>query len=362
MKKSKIDFYNIEKLYQKYPGCQYYMAFGEKSNGKTYSTNLHCLKQYLEKGYKFVYLRRFVEDIQGAAPSSMFNSIVNNYLKKETDYTGVIYYRRAWYLVDGDGKKAPEPFAYAMAISQVAHTNGSSFPEVKNIIFDEFLTRSVYLPDEVPNFLTILSNIIRERDDVTITLLGNTVNKSSIYFNYFGINADKLQQGHTYEIKKDRTRLAIEYCGTLATKKPSDIYFGFDNKSVAMITHGAWETAQYPRAMARWNRDNIIMRTFVIYEHNILEGDLIRIGANTFMFYYRKKGGIKYPDTDIVFADRADYRRNWYSSVTRPVDKVSQAIADQFRAGKVFYSEDEAGEILRNYIMYSMANTGVRPR
>lgn len=361
-KKIKLDYYNIEKLLDKYPGCQYYMAFGEKSNGKTYSSNLHCLKEYIEKGYKFVYLRRWLEDIQGVAPSSMFNSISANWLVKNTEYSGIVYYRRAWYLLDKDGNKLRDPFAYAMAISQVDHTNGSSFPEVKTIIFDEFLTRSVYLPDELSKFLTILSNVIRERDDVKILMLGNTVNRSSIYLNYFGLNVDKLQQGRMYEIVKGKTRLALEYCGTLAESKPSNIYFGFDDKSVAMITHGAWETAAYPKAMAKWNRENIKLRTFIIFESHILEGDFIQIDNNTFMFYYRHKGSIKYPDSDIIFADRGDYRRNWYSSITRPIDKVSQMIADQFRAGKVFFADDETGEILRNYIMYSMANTGVYRR
>lgn len=335
------------------------MAFGEKSNGKTYSTNLHCLKEYLKTGHQFVYLRRWIEDIQGAAPTSMFNSIAENYLKKNTKWAGVIYYRRAWYLVDEKGKKDKQPFCYGIAISQVAHTNGSSFPNVKTIIFDEFLTRSVYLPDEISNFLTIISNIVRDRDDCKIILLGNTVNKSSIYFKYFNIKPDLLEQGRQYKTERNGTKLALEYCGETAQKK-SNIFFGYEDKSVSMITNGAWECAEYPKSMVKIKPKDILFRLFIIYEGQTIAGEYCNINGSPFLFFHAKKGPLKDPENDIIFSDIPNYRRNWYSTITRPTDKISKTISDLFRAGKVFYSDNNTGEILRNFILYSISNTGIK--
>ena len=45
---SKIKFYEIEDTINKYPDAHYYVVLGERSNGKTYTTLKHCVKDYVE--------------------------------------------------------------------------------------------------------------------------------------------------------------------------------------------------------------------------------------------------------------------------------------------------------------------------
>ena len=57
-----------------------------------------------------------------------------------------------------------------------------------NILFDEFITRSMYLPDEFVIFTNVLSTIIRDRNNVKIFMCGNTVNKYCPYYKEMGLN------------------------------------------------------------------------------------------------------------------------------------------------------------------------------
>ena len=59
---------------------------------------------------------------------------------------------------------------------------------MKTILFDEFITKGMYLTDEFMAFMNTLSTIIRQRDNVKIFMCGNTVNKFNPYFEEMGLN------------------------------------------------------------------------------------------------------------------------------------------------------------------------------
>ena len=44
-KKNEFQYYNIRKLLHEYPDSHYYVVFGERSNGKTFSALDFCLEQ-----------------------------------------------------------------------------------------------------------------------------------------------------------------------------------------------------------------------------------------------------------------------------------------------------------------------------
>lgn len=355
-----MEYYDITKLKKKFPNCEIYMIYGEKSNGKTFSINLQViLENYFTTGKQGAYIRRWTEDIMGAAPASMYNSIWNKIKNDHPEYKGIIYYRKAWYLVKQDDKRESRPFCYAFSIGSVDHTNGSAFPDITSIFFDEFATRGQYQPDEIAKFQVLLSNIIRDRGDVTIYMAANTVNKFCPYFQQIGFKPDSLKQGDSVCLKIGKTRYAIEYAKSTEGGKPSDKYFA-PSKTVSMITKGAWEMADYPKAPASWTKKDIKFSIFIIFNGSYIQGDYIALKDGGFLFFYPKKEkSIKNPTRDIVFSDEPDYRGNWYSCITRPTDELTKFIALQFEKGKVFYADDDTGEILRNYIIYSIEKTGI---
>ena len=64
MLKKKPLFYDIEHLIKEYPDVQYYVAFGERSNGKTFSALKYAIRRFFKHGEQFAYVRRFGEDVK----------------------------------------------------------------------------------------------------------------------------------------------------------------------------------------------------------------------------------------------------------------------------------------------------------
>ena len=131
------------------------------------------------------------------------------------------------------------------------HDKSTSYPDVTTVIFDEFLTRQSYLPDEFILFQNVLSTIIRGRRDVTIFMLGNTVNKWSPYFAEMGLkHVKEMEVGSidVYTYGDSELTVAVEFTGSRHSSKASDVYFAFDNPRLNMITgsEGSWEMAIYP--------------------------------------------------------------------------------------------------------------------
>ena len=50
MRSKKPDFFNVKNTIKSYPDAQYYIFFGERSNGKTYSSLELCLEEYVKMG------------------------------------------------------------------------------------------------------------------------------------------------------------------------------------------------------------------------------------------------------------------------------------------------------------------------
>ena len=113
------------------------------------------------------------------------------------------------------------------------HYKSSSYPSVDIILFDEFISRDGYLPNEFVTFMNVLSTIIRHRDDVIIYMLGNTVNRYCVYFTEMNLQGVPKQAQGTIDVYKyvnnPELTVAVEYCGEgerqiLRLRKPEAEY------------------------------------------------------------------------------------------------------------------------------------------
>ena len=55
----KAEFTDISKTIKKYPFCQWYVFFSERSNGKSYSALKLAFDEFIEFGYQFAYIKRW---------------------------------------------------------------------------------------------------------------------------------------------------------------------------------------------------------------------------------------------------------------------------------------------------------------
>ena len=61
----------------------------------------------------------------------------------------------------------------------------------------------------------------------------------------------------------------------------------------------------------------------------------------------------KYEDFDIIFSPEYDPRPNWRRKITKPTSDLERKLLAYFVKDKVFYQDNEVGEIVRNYLIWS---------
>lgn len=366
---SKSEYYNLNPIREM--KCQYNMVMGERSNGKTYSVLELILKNWWESGKQGAYIRRWKEDYRGKRATQLFAghySSDNQFISELTggEWDSVKYYSGKWFLAKQDEAldrtiSQEEPFCYAFSLSDMEHDKGTSYPDVTTIVFDEFLTRTYYLPDEFVLFMNVLSTIIRRRNDVTIYMLANTVNKYAPYFKEMGLkHISEMEQGKIdiYTYGSSPLRVAVEYCKPVAKDgKKSDMYFAFDNPSLAMITGGAWEIDIYPHNPRKFTPKDIQFIFFIRFNDAILQGEVVMLDDCHFMYFHEKTTPIHDEDRDIIFSEEYDPRPNHFRNIRKGTSKLETKLAWYFRNEKVFYQDNEIGEIVRNYLQYCSSSS-----
>lgn len=358
-----MKYYSLKNILAK--NAQYNVIFGERSNGKTYAVLLYALKRYAETGEQAAIIRRWQDDFTGKRGATMFDGIVaNGEVRRATngEWTGIYYWGSRWYLCRYENDKrviAEKPFAYGFSISSMEHDKSTSYPEITTILFDEFISRGMYLPDEFVLFMNVISTIVRNRTDVRIFMLGNTVNKYCPYFTEMGLkHVREMSPGNIdiYKYGNSELRVAVEYTANTRKGKKSDFYFAFDNPKLAMITGGAWEIDIYPHCPVKYKPNEILYTFFIIFAGDTLQCEIIAHDALLFIFIHRKTGDIKYPDTDLVFTPEHSPRANYRRKITKPQTTIEKRIAQMFARDKVFYADNDVGEIVRNYLLWCSKN------
>lgn len=344
-------------------GAQYRMIIGERSNGKTYGALMKAVLNYIKNGKQTAYIRRYREDFVGKRGQTMFASVEKDIDWKTLtngQWNGIDYYSGCWYLkFTGAGTKKirdDKPFCYGFAINQMEHDKSTSYPDINLVIFDEFLSRTFYLQNEFVLFMNVLSTIIRQRDDVIIYMLGNTVSQYSPYFDEMGIDIRHMEQGTIDVIKYGDSdlRVAIEYPAPTKDIKKSNDYFAFDNPSLSMITHGEWEFDLYPHMMYKYVPKDIKAIFFIQYNDELLQCEVIKNQETRghIVFVHRKTTELKEEKNKhvVIFSNQPTGDARYEKRITKPVSERGKVFAKLFLSEKTFFQDNTVGECVRNYL------------
>ena len=359
----KLNYVTLDRIKREH--AHYNWLIGQRSNGKSFALFREMVLNYAKNGKQSALIRRWKEDFRGKRGSHMFDGIVNKGIVKEAtggEYTHIEYYSGQWFFARYDEQlekyiKAPDPFCYGFALSEMEHDKSSSFDNITLIVFDEAVSRQGYLVDEFVLFCNVLSTIIRQRNDCIIYLLGNTVNKYCPYFKEMGLNnIDKMSPGdiEVYKYGSSGLKVAVQFTDSLSKMgKPSDIYFAFNNPKLQMITGQGqvWELEIYPHCPRKYFREDIIYSYFIDFNNELLQCDIVSKDDETFTFIHKKTGKIKYPEEDLVFSLADSPRLNHRKYINQPFDKLGKKIYYFFQIYKVFYQDNDIGELVRNYMM-----------
>ena len=191
---SKNIFYCYDKLFS----YNFLLAFviGERGVGKTFGAKVAMMKKFLKTGEQFIYLRRYKTELDMALNTFWDDLQSNGYfedlalkVKKRKDLTE--------FTCDG------EICGFAVPLSTSNILKSTAFPNVKTIIFDEFLLGAGgtyrYLKGEVNMMLDIIETVGRLRD-IQVVFLGNALGACvSPYFTYFDLDLPYTGEFRTFK-------------------------------------------------------------------------------------------------------------------------------------------------------------------
>lgn len=354
-----MKYYSLNKINKK--DATYNVIFGERSNGKTYATLKQVLEKYFNDGSQFAYIRRWSVDVQPKRMNNLFNAIIEDgYLEKLSGgkFTAIFYRTGRFYLCTYNDKGKPiyneeDIIGYAFSLSENEHNKANSYPRVTTIIFDEFLTNKIYLPDEFILFMNTVSTIVRQRTNVKIYMLGNTVNKFCPYFKEMGLtNILTMKQGtiDLYTYGETKLKVAVEYADSKKKFKKNNFYFAFNNPKLKMITGGAWELNIYPHAPVKWLPKNILFTYFIDFNDSIYQCEIISKDENVFTFIHEKTTPIKNPDKDIIYTMDYNPKINYNINILKPLNDFQNKITWFYTHDRVYYQNNEVGDAINNYL------------
>ena len=354
-----MKYYSLNKINKK--NATYNVIFGERSNGKTYATLKQVLENYFSDGSQFAYIRRWSVDVQPKRMNNLFNAIIEDgYLEKLSGgkFTAIFYRTGRFYLCTYNDKGKPiyneeDIIGYAFSLSENEHNKANSYPRVTTIIFDEFLTNKIYLPDEFILFMNTVSTIVRQRTNVKIYMLGNTVNKFCPYFKEMGLtNILSMKQGSIdlYTYGESKLKVAVEYADSKKKFKKNNFYFAFNNPKLKMITGGAWELNIYPHAPVKWLPKNIIFTYFIDFNDNIYQCEIINKDTNVFTYIHEKTTPIKNPDKDIIYTLDYNPKINYNVNILKPLTDYQNKITWFYTHDRVYYQDNNVGDAINNYL------------
>lgn len=169
------------------------IIIGSRSIGKTYACKEYVLRKYAKEKKKFIYLRRFVDEIDKT--KDKFFSDIN----KEVICKGNTFYLNN------------DIIGECYSFSDITKLKSASFDEYNTILFDEFIIEDGihhYFKNEVKTLISLISTVNRLRieDKIRVLLLGNAFSGYNPYFLYWNIT--NVSNG----ITKIGKEIVIEMC------------------------------------------------------------------------------------------------------------------------------------------------------
>lgn len=352
---AKQKYYTLDNILKE--NCEYNILLGERSNGKSYAVKHYCIYDYLKTGNMFIYLRRYTVESKNMMVESYFDDVdVPKITKGKYQYISV--YRGGIYFSFVDEKTGKEVRAeqigMLMSLSISTHYKSMSLLKYKNLIFEEFISKTLYLDDE-PNTLQQLVSTIARRERIKVFLIGNTISRLCPYFNEWQLSHIPTQKQGTIDIYNMRTtqedddgnpitiHIAVELCENSGNN--SKMFFGSVSKS---ITNGSWEVDEQPHIPYKYDEcENLYSLTIVKY-NMLYVCELMKHEEEYFIFVHPSK---KIKTTRII---QEDYSPNMLTTKKLvELTKGDRLMKYLIKLNKICYSDNLTGsEFSTNIVPY----------
>lgn len=359
-KEKQIQRYDIQPIL-KY-NADINIIYGERSNGKSWQAKAFLmLKDYLDNGVRFIYLRRFDFEITIFKVMKYFADFYTEISKlTEGRYDRITAYNSEIWLAkyNTDTKKIEkgEVCGYYMNLSSEQAVAGGQFPDVRNIVFEEAMSRTAYLKDEFDKLNNLFCTIDRKRNYVKLWFIGNSISKNNPYFIGYDILPEvrRLKQGSiiTKEIILDddgaKRTLAIEHT---AQSGVSSYTVGAHSE---MLNSGDWQEDIQPVISDNFKNYRKLFTCGFEYKTFRYLAYLLRDKNYYKWFIFPKKGNFK--KNTILFTDTIDdnifNNPNPYN--LKVPNKQLAEIMETFKESNIFYCNYLTGTEFKDVINFTI--------
>ena len=373
--------------------ADYNIILSGRSIGKSYATEFEKKFDYKDKdGNKFEfmgalreawerkemtlgYVRRWQDDIKGQNCAEAFTDKlagIEELTKGDANFVvqrgSKLYFAK----VDNEGKMTTGLcFGQAFALSENERYKSRQFPTITTVIYEEFVTKNRYLPDEPTILQQLISTISRSERKLSVFLIANTINQVCPYFSEWGlVNVPKQKIGTIDKYSVKGTDMAgnekvsivcVEYAqsndeSNKKRKSRSQVFIG---KAQKAITGGAWETDNFPHLYdIEWIKDDdgvpIIEKETLssyIYECSlhkfVIELCINEQNGGKFVFVYPAKQSKLYQDLK-RFTKNFDVSNINEGNRINKNSRLELALANLIKEERVCFSDNLTGQNFYN--------------
>lgn len=361
MSNEKITYYNIDNIDKE--DAQINIIWGERSNGKSYQVkHKKAVEKYLKTGKRFILVRRWREEVMTEKIEQYFKDVD---VMKLTDnqYNCITCYAKKIYLSYFNNEtrklKRGEHIGYIVALSTEQNYAGASYLDVEDIIFEEFMSRSVYIANEPSRLMNFYCTVDRKRGKVKLWMVGNTISRVCPYLSEWGLlDIIKKQEQGTIKIlnvpgqDEEVIKVAIEYC------KSTGVSSHTIGKHKDMLNSGSWQTDNQPHLPKSYKEYNKLFRICFQYQSFKFLGELLQDkekSSNVCWFIYPYDGEID--NHTLVISDEVKISPYWHRNIYDLKinnEKIEKLLYNTFRESKIFYSSDLCGTDFKQAIDFEI--------
>ncbi len=360
MSNKKMIHYNLDNIDK--IGARFNLIYGERSNGKSYQVkHKKAVEKYLKTGKRFILMRRWKEEISSEKIEQYFQDVDVSKLTNGK-YNCITLYRKTLYLSVYDNEtgkiKRYEKIGYVVALSTEQNYAGASYLDVEDIIFEEFMSRSVYIANESNKLMNFYATVDRKRLSTRLWLVGNTISRVCPYINDWGlhnlISSQKQGTIKTLDIKgtdNEKITIAVEYC------KSTGVSSGTIGTNANMINTGAWETAPQPHLPKSYKNYNVLFRFGFQYQgFKFLCEYLMDKEDKKDACWFIRPFYKEFSNKIIVFSDVIKISKYWQRDIYNISIKNEKLrnLFMTFKENKIFYANDLCGTDFKQVIDFQI--------
>lgn len=360
-----ITHYNLDELDKQ--NAIINILYGERSNGKSWQLkHKKGVLKYLKTGKRFILMRRWKEEITTEKIEQYFTDVDVIGLT-DGKYNCISMYKKQLFLSNYDNEsgktKRGEKIGYVVALSTEQNYAGASYLDVDDIIFEEFMSRSVYIAGESDKLMNFRSTVDRKRNTTKLWLVGNSISRVCPYINDWDLHKiiSNQKQG-TIESIELGTGTDDENGNEITLKCSIEFCANTGNTSYAigkhkdMLNKGSWQSDPQPHLPKSYNCYKMLYRIMFQYQSFKFIGEYLldNEDKHTCWYIYPFDGEIK--DDIVVFSDVVKTSPYWQRDIYNPSFK-NQKLKDllkTFKENQIFYATDLCGTDFKQVIDFEI--------